>query len=442
METSCSGENYFIDHKCACSSELSVKGEKSKLSSQISKQFELILDALPFYVLLVDSNHRILYANAMFRRSYDVSLDAVQGIYCPQFVHKCDHFEGCAVEQARNGGSFEKVFFKPDINRWLLTTAYLTGAKTDNGLDIYYHTVRDITDEQMIRQALVESENRYRRIFEEMKDTIFQISSEGLLLDMNPAGLDLLQIQPFKIGKINFFTDLNLNTDKCNAFVDHLKKYGEINDYEVTYTRPDGKVLTGSINANMEIDDQGKGIIRGIIRDLTHNRELEMLSSIDNLTGMYNKGFFQTFLLNRIRTLCPGQDISLSLLFCDIDNFKSYNDTFGHPEGDYALKKVADAIRSGLRIEDFAARYGGEEFTAIMTCNRAIAVQIAERVRKIVEENCSNFADIRIKRNLTLSIGIATLGIDADSAEKLVNIADQRMYEAKKRGKNQVYAGK
>jgi diguanylate cyclase (GGDEF)-like protein len=136
-----------------------------------------------------------------------------------------------------------------------------------------------------------------------------------------------------------------------------------------------------------------------------------------------------------------GQEAGLSLLFLDIDNFKSYNDAYGHVEGDFVLKKVAEAIRAALRAEDVACRYGGEEFSVILSCDAALAIVIAERVRRTIEDTCSDFADKRIKRSITVSMGTSTLGIEADSPEKLVKVADARMYEAKKRGKNRVFSG-
>jgi two-component system cell cycle response regulator len=105
------------------------------------------------------------------------------------------------------------------------------------------------------------------------------------------------------------------------------------------------------------------------------------------------------------------------------------------------LKKVAEAMRAALRAEDVACRYGGEEFSVILCCDAESAIVIAERVRRTIEDTCSDFADKRIKRGTTVSIGIATLGLEADSPEKLVKVADARMYEAKKRGKNRVFSG-
>jgi diguanylate cyclase len=97
-----------------------------------------------------------------------------------------------------------------------------------------------------------------------------------------------------------------------------------------------------------------------------------------------------------VRNIRAGEEADLSLLFFDIDNFKKHNDTFGHPEGDYVLKKVADAMKAALRAEDVATRYGGEEFTVILTCDASLAFHIAERVRRTIEDSCSTFVDKRM----------------------------------------------
>jgi len=441
MEKRSKNDNYFLQEELPDSVLLVGRGEMSEQSRFLSAQFEQILDSLPFYVLLVDSSHHLQFANNAFRKTFKMALAEVQGAYCPRLVHGCEHYPACAVDQAIREGATENIHFNKQHGRWLLTTAYPTGAKTKEGLDIYFHTVRDVTEERKAQEALKASESRYRGLFQEMKDVIFVMSPNGTLQDMNPAGLELLQIQPHKLGRTNLFTDMNLLASRCESFIADLKDTGRVIDFEVSFVRPDSKALVVSINASIDDGGAEEGVIRGIMRDLTRNRELEELSTVDVLTGLYNRGFFQTFLLNKVRNMRAGQEAGLSLLFLDIDNFKSYNDAYGHVEGDFVLKKVAEAIRAALRAEDVACRYGGEEFSVILSCDAALAIVIAERVRRTIEDTCSDFADKRIKRSITVSMGTSTLGIEADSPEKLVKVADARMYEAKKRGKNRVFSG-
>jgi diguanylate cyclase (GGDEF)-like protein len=168
--------------------------------------------------------------------------------------------------------------------------------------------------------------------------------------------------------------------------------------------------------------------------------KLRRQSTTDDLTSLYTHGFFQTYLVNKVSNL-RTDGTALTILFIDIDDFKQYNDEFGHQEGDYVLQKVAQTITQEARGEDIASRYGGEEFTLILGCDFDTAVRVADRLRSSIEERCSTFSDANIKRNITVSIGLATFGRDADAGDKLVRIADARMYKAKELGKNQVYTG-
>jgi diguanylate cyclase (GGDEF)-like protein/PAS domain S-box-containing protein len=436
-------ENYFLQKEADELDLAQGRGETSEQSRVISAQFEQILDSLPFYVLLIDTDHKIQFANNAVRRTFDVTLAEIQGKYCPAFVHGADHWPACPVEQAIRGGATEKVALDPKYNRWMLTTAYPTGAKTKEGLDLYFHTVRDITEDREAQEALAASERKYRRLFEEIQDVIFVMSPDGMLEDMNPAGLELLQIRSQEeLKQINLFTDITRIDAGWDPFVDALKTGGRVVNHEATFARPDGKIVIVSINASIEHRGPDQtGVIRGIMRDLTRHRELEQLSTTDGMTTLFNRGFFQSFLLNRVRHIRSGHESELSVLFVDIDDFKPYNDAYGHQEGDYVLRRVADAIKAALRGEDVAARYGGEEFTVILSCDAPTALEIAERVRSTVEDLCSPFADRQISRTVTVSIGVATLGPDGDNAERLVNMADARMYEAKALGKNQIFAG-
>lgn len=168
--------------------------------------------------------------------------------------------------------------------------------------------------------------------------------------------------------------------------------------------------------------------------------KLRRQSTTDDLTSLYTHGFFQTYLVNKVSSL-KSDGTELTILFLDIDDFKEYNDKFGHQEGDYVLQKVAQTIQHEARGEDVASRYGGEEFTLILGCNFETACRVAERLRSSIEERCSTFADPSMRRSVTVSIGLASFGRDSEHADKLVHIADVRMYKAKRLGKNQVYAG-
>jgi diguanylate cyclase (GGDEF)-like protein len=162
-------------------------------------------------------------------------------------------------------------------------------------------------------------------------------------------------------------------------------------------------------------------------------------AAIDALTGIPNRrSFSRRFLEEFQRSRRKGEP--LSVLFCDIDNFKGYNDTYGHNAGDVCLHRTAQAIRKSLeRPGDFCARYGGEEFVVILPdTNSAGALSIAERLLKNVRDLQMSHKHSPPSYFITLSIGTATTDRNARSLshEELIKQADTALYVAKKNGKN------
>ncbi|MDD5119988.1 MAG: diguanylate cyclase [Candidatus Omnitrophica bacterium] len=146
----------------------------------------------------------------------------------------------------------------------------------------------------------------------------------------------------------------------------------------------------------------------------------------DGLTGLFNRRYFNELINIEVKRLSRSP-ASLSLLMLDIDNFKNYNDTKGHPAGDDLLKGVAKVLKSSVRSVDMICRYGGEEFIIISPQTDKSAAQIiAERIR----------VQIGLFLPTTVSIGISTFPDDAREAEPLIKKADNALYQAKQTGKN------
>jgi len=161
--------------------------------------------------------------------------------------------------------------------------------------------------------------------------------------------------------------------------------------------------------------------------------ETLLKSHKDSLTNLWNHGYFQYKLDEEIQKTKSGPE-HLSLTLIDIDDFKKYNDTFGHQIGDLALKQIAELITKNSRATDIACRYGGEEFVIIMlSTSKKDAVVNAERLRQSVEKFI--FAP---SHRLTISIGIATFPSDSLEKEGLIKKSDLCLYKAKQEGKNRV----
>jgi diguanylate cyclase (GGDEF)-like protein len=170
------------------------------------------------------------------------------------------------------------------------------------------------------------------------------------------------------------------------------------------------------------------------------NRLLERLSALDTLTGIANRRRFDAVLRHEWRrALRDGAP--LSLVFCDIDEFKRFNDTYGHPAGDQCLVRVAHSMETLLnRPADLAARYGGEEFVALLVDTDLDGARtLAERMRRSIEGLRLEHRASSVAPHLTVSLGVATVVPSRTVApETLLQRADRALYSAKHRGRNRV----
>jgi diguanylate cyclase (GGDEF)-like protein len=168
------------------------------------------------------------------------------------------------------------------------------------------------------------------------------------------------------------------------------------------------------------------------------HEELERLSVTDRLTELYNHGYFQQRLEEELGRASRFSH-TLSLIMIDIDDFKEFNDTYGHPRGDKVLQQVSETIRANLREMDVAARYGGEEFVVVLpeTDNDG-AYAVAERIREGVADLDFIGAEGSPPVHKTVSVGVATFPEHASVQGRLIEAADRAMYTAKRAGKNKV----
>jgi diguanylate cyclase len=158
----------------------------------------------------------------------------------------------------------------------------------------------------------------------------------------------------------------------------------------------------------------------------------------DPLTKLANRKFFDQSLAGAMADAMRRNE-SLSLLMCDVDHFKNFNDTYGHLTGDQVLRLVAQSVKQNVKGKDVAARYGGEEFVvALPNTTLQSAITVAEHVRRAVmtKELVKRSTGEKLGR-VTISIGAAALHPD-DTALTLIERADQCLYAAKRSGRNRV----
>lgn len=194
--------------------------------------------------------------------------------------------------------------------------------------------------------------------------------------------------------------------------------------------------LTGSVEQICLViyDVTDEAVSRKGIQTL--NKQLEQISRVDGLTGLYNRGFWEEqFVLEFKRD--KRSESPTSLVMLDIDHFKKVNDTYGHPAGDAVIKALAGLIKKAIRETDLAGRYGGEEFAIILPDTPVANVEfVAERIRRLAEKLTVVHDEVEIK--FTVSLGVAGFKHEYKDSTQWLDAADKALYQAKESGRNKM----
>ncbi|PHV07050.1 REC domain-containing diguanylate cyclase [Janthinobacterium sp. BJB412] len=296
-----------------------------------------------------------------------------------------------------------------------------------------------------------EQAERLRTIVNNMAEGLLIIEADGRIQFTNPAcdkylGYREGELSGRSIGEL-------LNPLVAREYLDYFERYGAAPETahshgtrEVIIRHRDGRSVCMDLTLTPMYLRQPLFI--GLLHDITHHKlsedALQRAAMIDPLTKIANRRHFDSFLEKEWqRALRSGQPLSLVVL--DVDHFKLYNDTLGHPAGDACLARVAQAVAShALRPTDLAARYGGEEFVLLFAETDADSAHLlAEAVRAHVEALQLPHPRSPTSPWITVSIGVSTIHPNQfDSTEALFVAADRAMYVAKEGGRNQVRANK
>jgi diguanylate cyclase (GGDEF)-like protein/PAS domain S-box-containing protein len=296
-------------------------------------------------------------------------------------------------------------------------------------------------------EELKSSESRYRLLAENAADLVTRTDASGRRVYASPSSRTLLGYEPEElIGKSPLDIAHPLDRAPLAVMLDTLQRGEPADAVQYRMRRRDGSYIW--VETNGRPLGKGQGIVCSV-RDISQrkcvedkleeaNRNLLLLASTDGLTGLANRRAFDKALL-RETARCARDALPIVLLLIDVDCFKSYNDSYGHQEGDECLKRVSHLLRNlARRPGDVAARYGGEEFAIVLPNTTADGGRrFAERLRTGVEDmripHCRSAFGV-----VTVSVGLACETPVAGVEDGIVAKADAALYAAKENGRNRV----
>lgn len=305
--------------------------------------------------------------------------------------------------------------------------------------------IRYVTAIKELEKKLRESEERYRLLIDNAGDIISTINLAGEFTYISPSVEKITGYTPDEVMnhylEINYFLPDALKVMmKTLEIVNRMVKSGQHFDsvrFEQQQFRKDGTpIWTDTIMSGIYDEENEFKEMLGVTRDITEivklRDEIIKLSETDKLTQLYNRYKLDDALEKEFkrtkRTLIP-----FAVILLDIDHFKLVNDRFGHQTGDIILRELAAVLKNSIRSTDMVGRWGGEEFIFILPDTDEIgAMQLAEKIRKQISDT-----DFPNPEKITGSLGVTVYRGDSSIAT-IISRADQALYAAKHRGRNQV----
>ncbi|UZP68564.1 EAL domain-containing protein [Desulfovibrio mangrovi] len=297
-------------------------------------------------------------------------------------------------------------------------------------------------ERKVVEQALRRTEERYRSIFENSIEGIFQTSPEGRLINANPALARIfgyaspqeIMTEVADVGK-----DIYARPEDRRAFVERIGSEGSISDFEFKAKRRCGGVIWVTTSARTVHDRDGRLLYyEGFIEDMTVRKEalerLEHQAYHDPLTGLPNRLLFQDHLAMALSRVQRRLDYAFAVLYLDLDRFKMINDSLGHATGDKLLCHVSTQLRSCVREVDTVARFGGDEFAILL--EEITAPREAVRIARRILETLGTPVDLDGHEVFTsASVGIVLKTARYANPQEVLRDADTAMYRAKEMGK-------
>ncbi|BHH83166.1 sensor domain-containing diguanylate cyclase [Desulforhopalus sp. 52FAK] len=424
-----------------------IKLQHEKTAKKNLEKYRRVLDATSEGFLELDLEFNIIDYNTAIEeltgRSGKTLLQTpVDDLYDKRsvFVHFAD----------KNHLSFEAVFYnQTGEDRILLYKRSVLRDKSGlpNGFLVF---LTELTELKKAQDDLKVVETRYKNIYKNAAQGMYQCRLDGTIVRVNPAFAKIFGYEQTTelIKNIPNIRTLYKTTNDRLQFVSELTHNRVITNYEMEMLHRDGKSVWVMINARLTEESEGPPLIDGILIDNTKKRMAQIklhrsrerfrhLANHDSLTGLFNTRYLYKS-LDKLTAESDETREPFSLVFLDMDNFKHIVDTYGHLNGSQALKEVAETFKQCLVNRSFGVAYGGDEFVLVLPqTEKKEALTIVEKIRNLMKNTVYlRKKDLKVK--MSASFGVAVYPDDADDSVGLLALADEAMFHVKSSGKNAV----
>ncbi len=398
----------------------------------------------------------IIYVNSTFEKITGYAKNEILG-QNPRFLQKKDrnqpNLENIrrAIIQKKSCQVNLRNYHKDGKLYWV--EIYISPVTNTKGIVTHFVGVQtDITDRKKIEEALIRSEEKFASAFRASPDPIaITTLSEGRYIEVNQSFCNITEYAKAEVINHTVF-DLNLWVDwqRREKFIQQLQENKAIYDCEMAARTKSGAIKTLLVSAEL-LEIETENCVLSIAKDITErqkiqealkqaNIELYRLANSDGLTQVANRRCFDDTLQREWKRSLREQQF-LSLIVCDVDEFKKYNDYYEHLKGDDCLIQIAQTIQKSVhRPTDLVARYGGEEFAIILpNTNLTGALTVASNIQQHIHNLEIPHKQSTVADYVTLSMGVASLIAEKESdADELIKLADNALFQAKKEGRDRI----
>ena len=441
-----SGRGFFDEHgTLARISGIVMNVDERKHADQQYRLQAAALREAANAVVITDNTGTILWVNPAFTQVTGYSLEEAVG-QNPRILRSGEHSAEYYAAMWKTIAAGE-VWRGEVINRkkdGSLYTEEMTIApvRSHHGAVSHFVAIKqDITERKRAEQALRTAEQQYRSVFENSTLGIFQSLSDGRFINVNPAlakmaGYDSPQ---HFLSEVRSVLDFYVYPERRRELLKQLATDKVVVDFELELKVKDGRTRTALLSLRSVTDHHGVTLYNeGTIQDITERKAAEervrFLAYHDALTGLPNRTMFEERLAQALAT-ARSRNQRVAVLWLDIDNFKTINDSLGHSLGDDLLRQMAERLLKHAHGEDLVARAGGDEFLLVVPGLESAfhAEAVAERIRRRLRGEY--MVDGRAL-NVTCSLGMSLFPDHASDEKSLIRQADEAMYSAKECGRN------